>query len=149
MNDKMKALAQRAVASKHWRWMPGMLVKGGSFCRWNQGTVGRVKDNVAVVMTDNEDDEGWPADYMVSLSPIVVDGVRQWNMLPDLTDPATRGCIVHLLHNAVGPTVFLAMMESRWYVGEYCQINMADRAITQLFATEAEALVAALEAADE
>jgi hypothetical protein len=25
MTDEMKALAQRAVASKHWRWVLGML----------------------------------------------------------------------------------------------------------------------------
>jgi hypothetical protein len=152
MNDEMKALAQRAVASKHWRWMPGMLVKGGRFCRWNQGTVGRVKDNVAVVMTDNEDDEGWPADYIVSLGSILVDGARCWNMLPDLTEPATLGCLLHLVREAwESPDIFMILPGSywRWSAPSSTPHWRFSARLEQLdcYQTEAEALVAALEAA--
>jgi hypothetical protein len=128
-SDEMKALGRRAASSKHWHWIPGMLSTAGD------RVLCVIDGELVIDNIDLTDFERVPC----SLARI--------NWAPDLTDAATRGCIVHLLQEANGPTVFLAMMENRWYVGEYCQINMADRAITQLFATEAEALVAALEAA--
>jgi hypothetical protein len=57
-------LARRAVASPHWRWMPGMLTDVGE----------RVTD---------------PA-------------VCYLGTLPDLTDPATLGCVLALVRDAWG-----------------------------------------------
>lgn len=151
MNDEMKALAQRAVACEHWRWMPGMAVSGGVFSPWAQGIVGHVEDNTACVMTSKRDDAGWPSDYMVSLNGIVVDGAQQWNMLPDLTAPATLGCLLHLVREAwEAPDASLDYSDGRWSLRIWNSDNFAsDFPLGECFDIEAEALVAALEAADE
>jgi len=154
MNDEMKALAKRAVACKHWRWMPGMAVSGGVFSQWAQGIVGHVEDNTACVMTSERDDAGWPSDYMVSLNGIVADGVQQWNMLPDLTDPATLGCLLHLVRAAwEAPDMFMVLPGSywRWAVPSSTPHWRFSSRLQELdcYQTEAHALVAALEAADE
>ena len=99
----MTDLAKRAVACKHWRWMPGMLAlppKADRCQHKGQMMVGR---------------------------------------LPDLTDPATLGCLLGLVRESWGrPGIVCTCLPSDAFgwlcVGEYG-------------ATEAEALVAALEAA--
>ena len=72
---------------------------------------------------------------------------RQPHMLPDLTDPATLGCLLALVREAWGDP-----HASVWYDSEYWQSGnrWAWHAKGQSrvdYDTEAEALVAALEAA--
>jgi len=78
MTEDMIELGKRAVACKGWRWMPGMLVRCGD----------------------------WLPVRMVS-----VDAARaallSENALPDLTDPATVGCLLALVREAWGDPTYL------------------------------------------
>jgi hypothetical protein len=71
MTDDMIALSRRAVASRGWRWMPGMMRLRAA----SPGTrdyllrAGRVPDG-----GDTWDYAAWP-------------------VIPDLSDPATLGCL--------------------------------------------------------
>lgn len=82
-------LGKRAVACKAWRWMPGMLVITGP---------ARLK----VRLTGSN----------VSQMPFGLTG----DAYPDITDPATRGCIDALVEEASGmkpmsPTVYIEALE--------------------------------------
>ena len=70
MPAELEALARRAVACKHWRWMPGMRYRVGS-------VLGRLTDN-----------------QCKGKLPLVPDA------LPDLSDPATVGCLLALVREA-------------------------------------------------
>ena len=126
----MEELAKRAVACKHWRWMPGMRAIGG-----------------CVVAT------GCPL-WLVDGAPrMPVDGEHyMWlrettdhpDVLPDLSDPATLGCLLALVREAWGcdsltcqPLLPLVGVHGWRVVGTSAKSGH----------TEAEALVAALEAA--
>lgn len=115
-------LGRRAVACKHWRWMPGMLVGGwviDGACphQWANGNPWRQERNNIIILPDE---------------------------LPDLSDPATLGCLLHLVREAWG--VERAVV---WW-NEHDQGWVADvrpRNFVFVRDSEAHALVAALEAA--
>jgi hypothetical protein len=118
------ALARRAVACPRWRWMPGMVTTYGQ-------RIARV------------DDDGYTVAYTRGghLQTVEPDA------LPDLTDPATLGCLLALVREAWRePTLSVAWAGFGWYV-----VQLIRRSVDALrwidTATEAEALVAALEAA--
>jgi hypothetical protein len=129
MSDDLD-LARRAVACKGWRWMPGMLTlpfhENDDRCAPVCHPPWRVtRDGVA---------GPWAHD-------------ATWGALPDLSDPATLGCLLYLVREAwksplaqVSPS----LPDGHMWI---CYIN--DEAEDRLFRekTEAEALVAALEAA--
>ena len=103
-------LAQRAVACKGWRWMPGMAT---------------VAAETPAVWYPRIGDECKP---------------RYPHLLPDLSDPATLGCLLALVREAYGqPSAFCRYVESD---PAFWHINTG-----HVGATEAAALVAALEAA--
>jgi hypothetical protein len=117
-------LARRAVACTRWRWMPGMVTTHGQ-------RIARV------------DADGYAVAYYRGghLQPVEADA------LPDLTDQATLGCLLALVRKAWDDeTLSIAWAAGGWYV-----VQRVLRAIEALrwidTATEAEALVAALEAA--
>ena len=73
----MKTLGERAVASKHWQWMAGMLYASPDWRVW-----ARVPDQ-----PQDEFDE-W---------------VKVWlgvGSIPDFSDPATLGCLLALVREA-------------------------------------------------
>ena len=112
MTDQMIELARRAVACEGWRWMEGMLA-----IRQHDQISHRL-DHMTTALVDS----------------------KSW--LPDLTDPATLGCLLHLVREAWSdPTVALLtnhLDADQWYVwGKDLPPQP----------TEAHALVAALEAA--
>jgi hypothetical protein len=127
MNEEQIALARRAVACKGWRWMPGMLttcdlrvVDGG-----DEYVVGHRSG-------PTRDGGGW------------YDGEAA-GLLPDLTDPATLGCLLALVREAWGlPLLGVAFDHDaeEWIVRSWNATILWQG----LGNTEAEALLVALEA---
>ncbi len=124
----MIELSRRAVACKGWRWMQGMTSVWG-------------------------DDDGQPMRWLCRSSSYghvmcgpCADGHPRHNLdaLPDLTDPATLGCILRLVREAwKRSTAFLYYYGGSWFFDPQ-QSGPTDHPSGR---TEAEALVAALEAA--
>ena len=118
-------LARRALACKHWRWMPGMLLFDG-------------KSSFTVPISWRHGTEGQRA------APILGSPMFQ-NALPDLTDPATLGCLLAMVREAWGMPVAV------WYPKneEVCSVSVGRLPVVTgrhwTEATKAEALVAALE----
>ena len=129
MTEEQIALAKRAVACKGWRWMPGMLTS------FNARHLGR---HLWV-------DQG---------SSVVVYADQNEGEVPDLTDPATLGCLLALVREAFpgchaepnGAPEWDGYDEAErdnWWAVFTC----GPHRLMANGATEAEALVAALEAA--
>jgi len=116
----MSDLAKRAVACKHWRWMPGMLAIVG-----------------------------------VERQRVLSDKLPAYpDRIPDLDDPATLGCLLVLVRQAWDDKgLHCAGMYSGgewlWHVhgGTHHGSTFRRRVYAITHGTEAEALVAALEAA--
>ena len=87
--ETMTELARRVVACKHWRWMPGMLESHGY-------RVLAVSSEFVTLDTIEcwLEEPSYPrAEHM---------GVKSSECLPDLTDPATVGCLLALVREAWG-----------------------------------------------
>ncbi len=112
-------LEKRAISCKGWRWMPGM--------RWW-----------------TEDDRGRLDDYQPEYMG------RPHDALPDLTDPATLGCLLALVREAWGDP-HASVGSAGWDDGEEGWVVVACSPTAKWSLcdckTEAEALVAALDAA--
>ena len=119
----MSDLAKRAIACKGWRWMPGMSVNG-------MVVVDADESGLEVVRKGTVQD--WPLEYAY----------------PDLTDPATLGCLLALVRAAWRGSAVPAHVQAQPNVrgGIFWVCFAGDRATYR--PTEAEALVAALEAAE-
>jgi hypothetical protein len=116
MTDEQIALAKRAVACKGWRFMGGMLVADAIGKQ-------RVYDDVA-------GEPYWSAD----------------GWLPDLTDPATVGCLLALVREAWGDDEAYAIPWNDEDGGWTLCVGEEDRSVNVSEGdTEAEALVFALE----
>ena len=123
MTEAQTALALRAVACPKWRLMPGMLTHEGR----------RVM-------------QVWPDDLGIHWSHLLDNRVvRDADALPNLTDPATLGCLLALVREAwESPKANLS-----WVTDDKCMV-VFDTGHAQRFLlgdTEAEALVVALESA--
>jgi len=114
----MSDLAKRAFACKHFRWMPGMraIVPKNLPMAWGTTRACRIPHSVHPTM------------------------------VPDLTDPATLGCLLALVREAWGEPLMQAMNAGGGWVG-FCPAPLWTDSDGP-YGTEAEALVAALEAAE-
>jgi hypothetical protein len=88
-----------------------------------------------------DDPYGWHDQAHSSIGGIQLDGVTRWNHLPDLTDPATLGCLLALIRELRhDPTLHAHPYAHGWkWSGNY-------RCGRAIYDSEAEALIAALEA---
>ena len=146
MSDEMTALSRRAVACKGWRWMGGMLrcspVLEKAYFKWEPDVMPteRVRDEDP--FTDA--DQRWS------------NASNAWvQMLPDLADAATIGCLLALVREAWAAPRALVRLSAN---GKSFHVFDVDRVTTggnwaaflcgdHRIQTEAEALVAALESA--
>ena len=128
MSNELEALARRAVACKRWRWVPGMRTSEG--LRVIRGST------ESRCMAYDENPENWQ----------VADNYFQDGKLPDLSDPATMGCLLALIREAWGDGVYL-LPDSGWYVKGARVKNGSTISLGICADTEAAALVAALDAA--
>jgi hypothetical protein len=126
-------LARRAVACKGWRWLPGMRLRS---IRAYLRVVGMNRDGSLRLAWDDPD------------RPVEGDAYTVEHMggaMPDLTDPATLGCLLSLVREARKdpnylPTLLPLVSGARWAVE-----NTSPHTGTW-YESEAAALVAALEA---
>ena len=133
----MEALARRAIACRHWRWMPGMLIQ----------TVGGPTDRIAGI--DSTYIHAWAESQQAENPRGMWIRYRLDRMdkhgVPDLTDPATLGCLLALVREAWGcPTAYFTHMSGQWLVMRRDPLSLP---LCEPQDTEAEALVSALEAA--
>lgn len=144
MNDELEELARRAIACKGWRWMAGMRTLGGTV---------HTRPVVVLVADDNSMPVEWAAPPSDAhrhevMSAYGNPGWRddQWERaLPDLTDPATLGCLLALVREAWD----IPEMGTRGH-NEVCDewvVAHCGGPITMPITIEAAALVAALEGA--
>ena len=150
MTDEQTALSRRAVACKGWRWLPGM----------------RTLDAMRVI----HDPYRWPDRPCAIREGSWVDTAPPRPLaddLPDLADAATIGCLLALVREAWGQPeiccqrsiapglgVYLALVREAWgqddlgAMERWCVEVTPQEGLNYVYgASEAEALVAALEAA--
>ena len=129
--ENFEELGRRAVACKRWRWMPGMLVV--------------YPPSVSAELERKE----WPfkgIKVTVHFRHTERDEEPYTGTRPDLTDPATLGCLLALVREAWGRGVYL-LPDGGWYVKGARLKDGASVNLGICAASEEEALVAALEAA--
>ena len=129
MTEHQIALARRAVAAPGWRWMRGMRIAGTKFA-----SVVAVRDGAPCGA-----EEGATCDDNAAV------WLDEWTtpMLPDLADPATRGCLLALVRERWGmPELGLVRWDGVWIFW-----GCGQGVLRSLMApTETEALILALEA---
>jgi hypothetical protein len=137
MTDEMIALGRRAVACKGWKWKAGMRARGCG-------------DSGVVTTVWSDPDTHQTTDIFVSYDEecrSCEHAAPDYDQcLPDLSDPATVGCLLALVREAWGTAIIVSYLydeglwETMWEgatAAGWC--GRGD--------TEAEALVAALESA--
>jgi len=128
MTEEQIALAKRAVECKAWKWMPGMLACDARFIRH------RIQDDgSALDLSDDILNRAW--------------GYSPDTLRPILTDPATLGCLLALVReHHKEPRLAVVPNGKGWSVSRVWLRSPHDR-VAGVHTLEAEALVAALEAA--
>jgi len=130
-------LARCAVACPGWRWVPGMLDTDG----WR-------------ILRGEDEDAG--ASLSNAAGEMMHDRSLSLSVLPDLTDPATLGCLLALVREAWGDETMMVqaltdvetptiLQWGVWY--GFANVNDVGNTPRAIGPTEAAALVAALEAA--
>ena len=123
----MKELAERVVKCKHWRWMPGMRIRG--------------IDKLCVGATANKGCPMYQNGYG-HLSPVP-------HAQPDLTDPATIGCLLYLVREAWDIPRICTFCANGWWGVHSPLLNIGFPIRDKKNNSEVAALVKALEVADK
>ena len=126
MSERDMDLAKRAVACKGWRWMAGMRASG-----WDTSEYDSTGHDYETSARRSDGEAEWPphGDWFVP-------------GIPDLTDPATLGCMLALVRDAwAAPYAYVEPGNywTAWRDGGGDELGSGH--------SEAGALVAALEAA--
>lgn len=117
-----QAVAKRAVKAKGWRWLPGMLARGEDSTSGNPAWVRLREFHNSLTL-------GGQANQLI-------------NVYPDLTDPATIGCLLALVRDAHRDAYMAAGCDGEDWIVADCDGFEVSRG-----RSEREALVKALEAA--
>ena len=137
MSAELESLGRRAVACKRWRWMPGMLCywkeRGGASGQQVRPTSARVAELPMGPL---------PLAFCIGDPSAVYS-----NALPDLSDPATLGCLLALVREAWVDLHMVAHCDDRYGKTVWWLSRWGDLPRSCECSTEASALVAALEAA--
>ena len=137
-------LGRRAVACKAWRWMPGMLTLRDVRLTWAE------HENTGAALGGGcSDGSPWPTLWGVSGT----DPLDLNDEVPDFRDDATKGCLLALVREVTTAagwgspylSAFAMIWGAVWAVGPFSNRE----AYRFHSATEAEALVLALEASRE
>jgi hypothetical protein len=145
MTATIEALARRAVACPDWRWMPGMKLLHS----------GRIVHVIGQRVEATE--HPWLGSNFAARNPLS----GPFPDAPDLTDPATLGCLLALVREVYGSPHLYCRLSSTtrasdgiraWEVNGYLDASRSPDGRGGSFrgwgyASEAEALVATLEAA--
>ncbi len=146
--EQMIDLARRAVACKGWRWMPGMLALRTTHpVAVERGAPSLIPVRLMGSITEHEEVAGITLHgELLEAGHVVVNGWhRSSDLIPDLTDPATLGCLLFLVREARSePFGYVSpVSQGRWAWA--CGLPVAQE--FRLAFSEAEALVFSLEAA--
>ena len=138
MNDELMKLAKHAVTLLGWRWMPGMLV----ITTHNYHRPARIEsldgDTYGLTVIPHADGPVFAGHHEYGITGEFPRG----SSVPDLSDPATLGCLLALVREAWGKHTIVDYARYGWSV--YAPTGDAVGASCK---SEAHALVAALEAA--
>lgn len=130
MENSLEELSRRVIRCTNWRWMPGMKdMEGWRLYREVVGFTAQDKDGKTVT--------GWDAiggewEYHQ---------VAHFPKLPDLSDPATLGCLLTLVREAWGQSAWCQFEDGEWN----CFVIDNEQLVYFIGSTEAKALVKALE----
>ena len=145
MSPELEALARRAIACKGWRWVPGQPIVD------SHGVRGYVVDIAPLPE---------PGAWVANRAGVAwLSAEEMGRCLPDLTDPATLGCLLALVREAHGQPH--ATVHWCWEFDANHPTHVAERGLPRRMwavddihdwreasaTSEAAALVAALEAA--
>lgn len=140
MTPEHEALALRAVACEGFRWTPGMLTTEDYRVIETWRDTAKVAKGTLVYNLAQRGD-GWAWDWF-DPSTGCFEEDDSGALLPDLSDPATLGCLLALVRVAWGGEIVVRVGRGWWEIE--CEGYLWEHENTASFAA---ALVAALEAA--
>jgi len=147
----LEDLGRRAVACKHWRWMPGMAVLCISYDQEGFYTSADRETGKTVIEPFVKGELRTAGPFRMVTEKDLYDGeevlpVIKRISVPDLSDPATLGCLLALVREAWNDHSLCAN-DAGPYDLMFWHVYTDDRNVSEGCQTEAEALVDALEAA--